>query len=183
MRKVKVAWLEIDGYGGRFKISNNGDVKSLERKVKRRSNSFRLQKEMIKKKRVTSFGYETVLLSINKKYKHYFVHVLVAKHFISPKPSPNHQVNHVDGNKLNNHVSNLEWVTPGENRKHGFRLGLINQDGEKHPSAKLNNKNVIHILTSKGSSGSLSKKFGVTVSTINRIRAKKSWVHISNTLK
>ena len=57
------------------------------------------------------------------KRKSYLVHRLVAKYFI-PNPDNKEQVNHIDGDKLNNHYSNLEWVTPKENMAHALKAGL-----------------------------------------------------------
>jgi hypothetical protein len=70
-------------------------------------------------------GYHQVTLQ-NKiagvKPKLYYVHRLVAEHFIGPSPEPNMVVNHIDGNPFNNHVDNLEWVTVRENNLHYHRL-------------------------------------------------------------
>jgi ribosomal protein L28 len=107
------------------------------------------------------------------------VHVLVAEHFISKKPSIGHQVDHKDGVKRNNHISNLEWVTVSENRKRAFKLGLMNQDGERHPSAKLNNKKVREIIKSKRTSKELSIKFNVSASAISLVRRGGIWSHIT----
>ena len=60
------------------------------------------------------------------------IHTLVALTFLT-KPSPNHIVNHKDGNKRNNQVDNLEWCTPAENRAHAVKLGLY-ASGERHSS-------------------------------------------------
>lgn len=68
---------------------------------------------------IQNTGYKTV----NIKEKKYSIHRLVAEAFI-PNPENKAQVNHKDGNKLNNCVSNLEWVTPKENVQHAFKIGL-----------------------------------------------------------
>lgn len=68
-------------------------------------------------------GYKTLRIRNNKngKYKHHYIHRLVAKYFIEDCTIKNIQVNHKDFNRWNNHVSNLEWVTPKENRKHAYK--------------------------------------------------------------
>ena len=165
-------------YPGRFEISSAGKVRTIARYVKRIKKPH-FKESILKKQRETKFGYLSVYLSINKRYKHYFVHVLVAQHFIGPRPTPKHQVNHIDGDKSNNNVTNLEWVTPSENLKHAFRIGLMNQNGEKHPSVKLNNKNVLEIVRSGTNYKVLAKKFGVSCGTIWAIRRGISWSHLT----
>lgn len=70
-----------------------------------------------------SNGYLKLTLSRNGKSKQVSVHRLVALHYL-PNPYQRDQVNHIDGNKLNNHVSNLEWVTPEKNINHALEVGL-----------------------------------------------------------
>jgi hypothetical protein len=80
-------------------------------------------------------------LRVNLNNKTYFIHRLVAKYFI-PNPNNKSQINHIDGNKLNNNVNNLEWVSNLENRKHAVRTGL-----HKGPDPKLSTKQLIEITT------------------------------------
>ena len=68
-------------------------------------------------------GYETVVLWKNGKRKQCTMHRIVALSFI-PNPENKRCVNHIDGNKLNNKVSNLEWITHSDNHKHAYRTGL-----------------------------------------------------------
>lgn len=68
-------------------------------------------------------GYLKVGLSVDGIHKYYLVHRLVAQAFI-PNPNNLPQVNHIDGNKLNNHVDNLEWVSSYENQQHAVKNGL-----------------------------------------------------------
>lgn len=68
-------------------------------------------------------GYFTVALYKDKKPKTHTIHTLVASHFVS-NPKSKRCVNHKDGNKINNHVSNLEYATHGENNSHAIRTGL-----------------------------------------------------------
>lgn len=116
-------WKDIEGFEGLYQISNFGRVKSLP-KEKQFGNNFYITKEKILKNQKDKDGYLQVNLYQNKKAKHYKVHRLVAKAFIQNlenKP----EVNHIDGNKENNCVSNLEWVLAKENIYHAYSTGLI----------------------------------------------------------
>lgn len=68
-------------------------------------------------------GYKTIRIRNNKngRYKHHYLHRLVAKYFICDNADNNMQVNHIDRNRANNHFSNLEWVTPKQNRAHSYK--------------------------------------------------------------
>ena len=92
------------------------------------------------KSRVNRYGYLHINLRKDKKGYDKTIHRLVAKAFI-PNPENKPEVNHIDGNKLNNHVSNLEWCTRSENTKHAFDTGLtvipsLGKKGELHPNYK-----------------------------------------------
>ena len=107
------------------------------------------------------------------------VHRLVAETFIeNPKALP--QVNHIDGDKSNNTVENLEWCTNTENIRHAFSTGL-NKSGEKSPYAKLTENEVSEIRKEyvKGDpvygAKPLSRKYGVTSTTIRHIVNGRKW--------
>lgn len=101
-------WKTIKGYE-KYKISNLGEIKN--------SKTGRILKKD------KSRNYYEVVLSEKGKIKKYSVHRLVAEYFI-PNPENKPQVNHKDGNKLNNKVDNLEWVTCSENILHSYANGL-----------------------------------------------------------
>lgn len=106
--------------------------------------------------------------------KMYFVHRLVAEKYV-PNPENKPQVNHKDGNKLNNNADNLEWVTNKENRKHAIDNGL-HSCGEACPWSKLTKKQVEFIRKhTELDSKELSKEFGVSSNTIRDIRQHRSW--------
>lgn len=106
--------------------------------------------------------------------KMYFVHRLVAEKYI-PNPDNKPQVNHKDGNKLNNRADNLEWVTNRENRKHAVGMGL-HIHGENCPWAKLTQKAVDFIRSDeKHSTKELSEIFGVSQSLIKAIKKRRAW--------
>lgn len=110
----------IEEYPG-YLISDNGEVQSTERKVKS-NRGMRTQKSRILKQELRK-GYLAVRLYSNSKGKLFSVHRLVALHFVNGYEE-GLVVNHKDGNKLNNHHSNLEWCTITENNRHAVYTGL-----------------------------------------------------------
>ena len=123
MNEIKVEqWKDIKGYEGLYQVSNLGRIKSLFRKVKYQ-NGFRNVKEKIKNTFIGKQCYERVELSKNKENKKYNIHRLVAEAFI-PNKNNKPQINHIDGNKTNNKVENLEWCTQSENELHAYKIGL-----------------------------------------------------------
>ncbi len=108
---------------------------------------------------------------------HRSIHSLVALAYLPPKPHPSYEVNHKDGNKLNNHIKNLEWVTSSGNKIHAHDLGLSKHYGENHEYAKLTEKDVILIrkLAKGDNDTALGLLFGVHRRTINDVRRGKTW--------
>ena len=103
-----------------------------------------------------------------------FVHRLVAEKYV-PNPENKPQVNHKDGNKLNNSAENLEWVTNMENRQHAVK-NLLHLTGEKCSWSKLNQEKVDFIrLHQEITAKELAEKYNVSVPTINAVRQNKSW--------
>jgi len=127
-------------------------------------------------------GYRRVGLIIDGRLVTRKVHRLIANAFI-PNPQGKPQVNHIDGNKSNNHVGNLEWVTQSENKKHSFALGLENNNGSNNPYSKLNEKDVLMIRRCFDekikSTRDLANEYGIHISTVRKIGNRKVWKHIS----
>ena len=110
-------WRSVAGYEGIYEVSNLGNVRSLDRLNGR---GFRIKGQNMKP--VTNQkGYLRVGLSLNNVQSLKSIHRLVAQAFI-PNPDNKPQVNHIDENKQNNHVDNLEWVTNRENALHGTKI-------------------------------------------------------------
>lgn len=122
-------WKDIDGFVGIYQISNFGRVKSLSRKIKNGRNSFFISKEKFLKFRKNKKGYLQVNLS--KDGKDYFkgLHQIVADNFIDKEDS-SYEVNHIDGDKTNNCLNNLEWVSHKDNMIHAVKHGLLKYDKE-----------------------------------------------------
>ena len=101
-------WKDIPDYEGLYQINENGDVKSINYK--------NTNKEGILKPCINTSGYKMVVLMKNNKRKSYYIHKLVAITFLNHKPCGMKQViNHIDFNKLNNNLNNLEIITQVEN--------------------------------------------------------------------
>ncbi|MCM6931239.1 NUMOD4 motif-containing HNH endonuclease [Enterococcus italicus] len=115
----KEIWKDISGYEGLYQVSNFGRVKSLARKVPRSGGKLHSVKETMKTPSKRK-GYLLVNLSKLGIKKRVSIHRLVALAFID-NPSDKPEVNHIDENKENNYVHNLEWVTAKENSNHGTR--------------------------------------------------------------
>ncbi len=122
--------------------------------------------------------YLYVNLCKNSKTKMFRVHRLVAQHFI-PNPNKYPCVNHIDGNKLNNIVSNLEWCTHKQNSQHAIKNNL-HVRGESVGTSKLTEKQVLEIrnIHKKFTQKQLAKKYNVTQTNIQCILNRKSWRHI-----
>lgn len=108
------------------------------------------------------------------------VHRLVALSFVDGY-APGLDVNHIDGNKLNTHPSNLEWVTRRENILHAYRIGLKSNRGSKHPCSVITEEDVPVIRQMRASGmtlKSIGEKYGVTHDAIWRLVNNKTWSHV-----
>ena len=114
-------WKEICGWEGRYEVSNHGEIRSWYYGKKR------LDKPIIRKLKIDKYGYPAVCLKAHGVKKTLTVHRLVAVAFL-PNPNNLTQVNHKDGNKLNNAVENLEWCSPKVNMQHAYKTGLISAE-------------------------------------------------------
>lgn len=153
MEASKEIWKSVKGYESRFLISNFGYLKSI-------SGKYRVSKPegYIFKGTIDTLGYRVGLLrDKSSNTRRIRIHTLVASHFCKrPKFLIRPQVNHKDGDKLNNHFSNLEWVSQRRNIQHAVETGLMNFKGENHPSSKLTKVQVIEM---------------------RRLRKKEGWTH------
>lgn len=115
--------------------------------------------------------------------KSYFRHRLVMICFNKVENYEELQVNHIDGNKLNNSLENLEWCTNQENRIHAVKLGLAaSLKGETNPASKLLETQVIDIindLLNHVPYSQICKKYNCSKSTISAIKNKRNWVYLT----
>jgi hypothetical protein len=157
-----------------YELSSSGEIRNMK--------TGRLLKPWIRS------GYYNI--RCGSKGKKQQVHRMVAIAFIeNPDPQRLTQVNHKDGNKLNNDFTNLEWVSPAENIQHMHSIGLWNRKdtykaskGKDHYMSDLNENDVIEMRemykTGKYSYRQLGDKYGIHLATVGYIIQRKTWKHI-----
>lgn len=187
-------WKDVVGYEGIYQISNTGRVKSLAR-----ANTYfnpyagrdctRFYQERLMKLKLSRTGYVVAHLrdEANSKESWPPVHRLIAEAFIE-NPNDKPTVNHKDGVKANNHLSNLEWATHSENTQHAFDTGLAkpcrtqkSRVGSASHQAKLTEQQVLEIrqLREDGMTlVSIAGRYGIVFSQVDRICKRESWKHI-----
>lgn len=169
-------WKEINGYEGKYQISNFGNVRGI--------------KKNLLKCHINNWGYYAISFLYKNKRKTHLIHRLVAEHFIK-KINGKFYINHIDGNKLNNTIGNLEWVTHKENVNHAIEIGLTNDrnlknskrmkrlNSENSHNAILREKDVLTIRklykTKMYTQKQLGEKYNVCRSTIGKIVTFKNW--------
>lgn len=165
-------WKEINWINTRHRsyyVSDLGRVKSVSKRTGE-------EKQMSIKDH--GIPYLMINLSGVDGKQHHLLHRLLAIAFI-PNPENKATVNHKDGNKRNNALSNLEWSTHSEQNVHASRLGLKKFNGEHHSQCKLTEPQVIEIryrtLYADIPEG---KEYGVTNATITDVIRRRSWSHI-----
>ena len=121
-------WRDVIGYEGLYQISDLGRVKSLSRFISN-GTGFHLSEDRILKPNILAKGYFQVDLKNRSKRKGLQVHRLVAMAFI-PNPNNYPQINHINGDKQDNRVENLEWCTNSMNQKHAWAIGLQKVSGK-----------------------------------------------------
>ena len=117
---MKEEWKDIEGYEGLYQVSSFGNIKKIAYTAKTKK-GIRYHKAKYIKQQLAKNGYYIVGLYKERKCKQYYVHRLVAKAFLENEKE---MVNHIDGNKKNNMLSNLEWCTRQENEIHAWKIGL-----------------------------------------------------------
>lgn len=173
---MEEVWKSLIYQGGEFfdfEVSNLGNLRNVKTNT-------------LYKQHLNKTGYMQVCVSLggrdNKKV--FKIHKAVAETFI-PNPENKPQVNHIDANKTNNNVENLEWVTNLENSHHAKDNGLMKtKRGEENFFAKLTEEDVRYMRNNyipkdkEFGCCALARKFGVSHPTVSRILSGESWKHV-----
>lgn len=165
-----------------YEIDDMGRVYALPRWMNTPTTKY-LSKEHVLKPYKNCWGY--LLVDMRKNGKRYLkcVHRLVAEAFI-PNPEGKTQVNHINGDKSDNRVENLEWCTCSENQYHAFRIGLKPKNWN-HPFSKFTKSDILYIrgnyqpYSKDFGIHALARKFGVSDSTIQQIVHNKTYKDIN----
>lgn len=177
-------WKDVKGFEGMYQVSNLGRIKSLEREViTKKGYAIKVNESILKGSKDTK-GYLQVEFKKDGKRIIRFIHRIVAEAFI-PNVEHKEQVNHKNGNKLDNYVGNLEWATCKENIEHAWKNNLNTaRCGEKHANSKLTDEQARYIKENykahdkQFGARALARKFNISVAPIVNIVSGKGWKHI-----
>lgn len=182
LRNAPEYWCDVNGYEGIYQVSNLGNVRSLDRVITRKNGKKLAIKGQLMKLHLDHRGYLRLNLRHLGKDKNSKIHRLVAQAFL-PNPHNKPQVNHLNGDKLDNNVCNLEWCTQNENIEHAFANGLM-RVGEKHGNSRLSSDQVVSIKQllkqRENSITDIARKFNVGISTIHDIKSGKQWKSVES---
>lgn len=147
LKNMTEIWKDIKGYEDCYQISSFGRIKSKRRYVKHNYGGLKILKEkFLSSNNIDSGGYCIAVLCKNGGRKTFKIHRLVCLHFLKNNKNKPH-VNHKDGNKSNNYISNLEWCTRSENVRHAIKTGLLKiKKGKEHHNYGGNPKTSIKVL-------------------------------------
>lgn len=189
---MEEVWREVKGYEGYYEVSNFGRVRSLARVITdKNGRKLKVVPKMLSII-IGKVGYPVTSLTKNGKSKTCTIHRIIAEAFI-PNPENKRTVNHIDGDKTNNDLENLEWATHQENYRHAIRTGLFKPassnlngkvQGENNYAAKLTESDVRFIRSNTVNFGGnisrreMAHRFGVGITTIANILYRRSWKHV-----
>lgn len=159
-------WKPVVDYEDHYEVSNLGRFKRI--KGIQGTSPGRILKPW-----KTKTGYLSVTLTKDSIRKSFKAHRLVALTFLT-KDILRNDVNHIDNNRHNNILSNLEWCTRKENMEHAVKQNRMNR-GDNHHLAKLKQEDILHIRSSKLTLKELGDLYNVTGSHISRIKLNKAW--------
>lgn len=171
-------WVPVYGYEESYEISNFGQVKAKFRKkpIKGRWGTMEMSfPEKIMKLWTDKKGYKYVGLSKDSNVVKFLVHRIVLYSFVGKKDMP---CNHIDGDKANNKLNNLEYCTCYENNLHAREVLGKNIKGSKHWRTRLNEDQVRLMRLDERPVRVLSEIYGISTSAIRYIKSGRNWSHV-----
>lgn len=177
-------WVPAVGFEGYYEVSNLGRVRSLDRLAKNsRGNRFRKWKGRLLQLNLSNRKkYINCKLSVGGKTYTRQLHWLVLASFRFKPSAEKCHINHIDGDKRNNRLDNLEWVTPKENVDHAVKTGLHKAaKGSNNGQSKLSEKLAVNIKKDilKGSLNvEIAKKYSVSLKIVSDIKTGRTWKHL-----
>lgn len=173
---MKEEWREFRSSG--YLVSSEGRVKSPNITIERKNNRPHTSKSVVLKLATDGRGYNRVAFKFNGKLSTFKVHRLVAEVFLGESKL---EVNHKNGDKKDNRVINLEWVSHADNIRHAFLSGLMSpRVGSNNSSAKINEQMALiikELLKTKGPA-EISRELGLSLNIIKDISRKRTWLHV-----
>lgn len=177
---AEVTWRSIFGYDGVYLVSDTGLIYSEARTEfvasGRTGGHFRYRQPKLLTPKLSNSGYLQIGLHLNGRCRRESIHRIVAKTFV-PNPEGLPEVNHLDGNKVNNRADNLVWSNRSQNSLHSTRV-LGKNRGTDNTKAKLNDIAVVEIcrrLNRGDRQSDIAVDFNVTNSAIHRIHRGYNW--------
>lgn len=162
-------WKEVPEYEEYLLVSDWGNVKT---KTRSKTNGVTEKSKILTQKEKNN-RYLEIGIRINSKKKYFLVHRLVAMTFLHRIEGLDF-VNHKNCDKKDNRVENLEWCTSSQNSIHAHKNGRCSNE-EKHHKAKLTKEKVLYIRQSNKNDKTLAQELGVSESTIQNVKARKTW--------
>ncbi len=159
-------WKQIEGFGGRYLVSDHGRILSIRRMgTAKRAKTV---SDWMLKPEINYDGYHRYTLYLGKTPKHHLAHRLVARAFVGKTNALT--VNHKDGDKTNNHFSNLEYLTAAKNTSHAFASGLMKKHFTgRDKSLTKTERDEIKSLRGKMRPRDIAAKFSVSYATIYNV--------------
>ena len=175
MESVNEIWKNIPRFGGRYEASNLGRIRTVKHKILRTNGKYYTAEPTILKPSINHSGYLRFAVKYNNKLSSFYVARIIAETFLE-----NHEnkleVNHINGIKTDNRVSNLEWCSRSENCKHSFDTGLQKaKRGELNGNSKLTRDQVNYIREQKRIGGRfwgrerIAKELGISSAHVKDI--------------
>lgn len=166
MEKLNIEiWKDVVGYEGLYQVSNFGNIRSCDKIIKREGYRDYVLRSKLLKQSNHSEGYLVICLTRNSKYVNKFVHQIVADAFI-PLIKDSNDINHIDGNKKNNCVSNLERCTRKENINHAYQT--LKRKSNTIITSKLTLK-VKELKANSLTNREIAKQLNISHTTVNKM--------------